>query len=389
MSIPLILIKNLVKRNQVWKMLIRVVDFWVVREKTGLQHLELVIQDTKGDQIHVTIHNREFKDWIEQLIEHETYCLYNGEPMVNDGTFEVCPNKLKLVFNGGTIVSKMQIPAIPLHQFKFKAIDDFLNGKFTTDLLYDVVGVLQDVVKTQMGGGGKKSCVNITLGNEAGNVIRVALWEDYAKQFMSYNNSNNFPGPTLLILTHAWLASTQLSITLSTSLTQASQSFVQSGNKNWTNLNEIKSIGQISDTIKDCFTTTIGTTKRFKSSKFGWYFESCPNCKTSNKSHGNKFECVCGVKDVKLVTKYKIEIEVEFDNHVGCFVFWDKDCIPYINMTDRELRQLMEGAGEDNPTIYPIHLDKLLNKKLAFRIKYQSLYGQLSIVTILNEPSVY
>ncbi|KAI5381256.1 hypothetical protein KIW84_UN0881 [Lathyrus oleraceus] len=235
MSIPLILIKNLVKRNQVWKMLIRVVDFWV------------------GDQIHVTIHNREFKDWIEQLIEHETYCLYNGEPMVNDGTFEVCPNKLKLVFNGGTIVSKMQIPAIPLHQFKFKAIDDFLNGKFTTDLLYGdlyVVGVLQDVVKTQMGGGGKKSCVNITLGNEAGNVIRVALWEDYAKQFMSYNNSNNFLVQHYLFNTCMVLASTQLSITLSTSLTQASQSFVQSGNKNWTNLNEIKSIGQISDTIK-------------------------------------------------------------------------------------------------------------------------------------------
>ncbi|CAL5212449.1 unnamed protein product [Lathyrus oleraceus] len=68
--------------------------------------------------------------------------------MVNDETFKVFPNKLKLVFNGGTTVSKMPIPAIPPHQFKFKVIDDFLSGKFTTDLLYDVVGVLQDVVKT-------------------------------------------------------------------------------------------------------------------------------------------------------------------------------------------------------------------------------------------------
>lgn len=130
--------------------------------------------------------------------------------MVNDGTFKVFLNKLKLVFKGGTIVSKMPIPAIPSHQFKFKAIDDFISGKFTTDLLYgdlcflfivsyvfnftstlillcncfsftyslDIVGVLQDVVKTQMGGGGKKSCANITLRDKAGNVIEVALWED-------------------------------------------------------------------------------------------------------------------------------------------------------------------------------------------------------------------
>lgn len=39
--------------------------------------------------------------------------------------------------------------------------------------------------------------------------------------------------------------------------------------------------------------------------------------------------------------RYKIKIKVEFDNHVGCFVFWDKDCILYINITARELRQLM------------------------------------------------
>ncbi|KAI5444614.1 hypothetical protein KIW84_013035 [Lathyrus oleraceus] len=166
-----------------------------------------LVKGNQGDQIHVTTRNREFKDWIEQLTEHETYCLYNGEPMVNDNTFKVCLNKLKLVFNGGTIFSKIPTPVIPPQQFKFKAIDDFLSGKFTTDLLYGdlyVVGVLQDIVKTQMGGGGKKYCANITLRDEAENVIELVLWEDYAKQFMHYNNSNNSPSPTLLILTHAW-----------------------------------------------------------------------------------------------------------------------------------------------------------------------------------------
>ncbi|CAK8543315.1 unnamed protein product [Lathyrus sativus] len=107
MSRPPILIKDLVKGKQVWEMLIRVADLWIVKEKSGLHHFKMVIQDSQGDQIHVTTWNREFKDWSEQLTEHDTYCLYNGESMPNDDTFKVCPNKLKLVFNGGTTVSKL------------------------------------------------------------------------------------------------------------------------------------------------------------------------------------------------------------------------------------------------------------------------------------------
>ncbi|CAK8569209.1 unnamed protein product [Lathyrus sativus] len=75
-----------------------------------------------------------------------------------------------------------------------------------------------------------------------------------------------------------------------------------------------------------------------------------------------------------------LEVEVEYDNHVGCFVFWNKDCIPFVQMTATVLRQIMKKAGEDNPKIYSAHLDKLLNKELAFRIKYPSFFQQYSIV---------
>ncbi|CAL5201839.1 unnamed protein product [Lathyrus oleraceus] len=119
MSRPPILIKDFVKGNQVWKMLIRIVDLWVVKEISGLQQLKMVIRDKKL--------------------------------MVNDGTFKVCPNKLELVFNGGTTVSKMAISEIPPHQFKFKPIVDFLTRKLSNDLLYDAIGVLQDVCQDANG----------------------------------------------------------------------------------------------------------------------------------------------------------------------------------------------------------------------------------------------
>ncbi|XP_058749796.1 uncharacterized protein LOC131622771 [Vicia villosa] len=48
-----------------------------------------------------------------------------------------------------------------------------------------------------------------------------------------------------------------------------------------------------------------------------------------------------------------------------------------------------EAVEEDNPKIWPVHLDVLLNKELVFRIKYQSSYEQFSIVAILNEENLF
>lgn len=43
---------------------------------------------------------------MENVTEHHTYRVYNGESFDNDFSFKVCENKLKLLFNGGTTVSK-------------------------------------------------------------------------------------------------------------------------------------------------------------------------------------------------------------------------------------------------------------------------------------------
>ncbi|XP_058751920.1 uncharacterized protein LOC131625020 [Vicia villosa] len=323
MSRAPILIKDLAQGNQIWKMLIRVVDLWIVMEKTGQQHLELIIQDAKGDRIHVSTRSRDFKDWIEQVREHETYSLYNGEPVLNDGPYKVCANPLKLVFNGGTTMKNVAVPEIPTHKYNFHPIEKFLNGSYKPDMLYvpfaNVIGVLQDVLKTQMGGGGRKSCVNITLHDIEGNVIEVALWGDYCKQFMNYNTNVKMVGPTIIVLTHAWCKINTVSGTPSLSnawndsrlllnldhpqvdefkatfganelsnvpallLSLTCESSLQSANKNWTSLNEVKSICAIYEGRKDCFATTIGTTKSFKASKFGW----CGKVKLA-QAHGKK-----------------------------------------------------------------------------------------------------
>ncbi|XP_058775273.1 uncharacterized protein LOC131649530 [Vicia villosa] len=397
MSRPPILIKDLVKGSQVWKMHIRVVDVWVVIEKNGNKHLEAVIQDVKGDKIHVTTRGRDFQDWIEVVKEHETYFLYNGEPVDNDGPFKVCANPLKLIFNGGTTMSQVAILDIPSHSYTFHPIESFLKADFKHDQLYDVIGVLQDVLKTQVGGGGRKSCVNISLRDIEGNVIELVLWEDYAKQFNKYTTPNNFVGPTIIVLTHAWCKPNTVSglpclsnawngsklyinldhpqvhefkASFGSNLPAASQSMtcdssVHEKNNFWTKLSEVKSIRA------DCYATTIGTTIGFNASRSGWYFES----------NGNT--------DAERNTKFKLEVEVEYDNHNGVFVFWDKDVIPYTKHTATELREIMKKAGEDNPKIWPTHLDALLNRQMVFRIKYQAQFRRFSIVKILTEEGLY
>ncbi|XP_058747932.1 uncharacterized protein LOC131620786 [Vicia villosa] len=241
--------------------------------------------------------------------------------------------------------------------------------------------------------------------------------------FMNYNTPGKMVGPTIIVLTHArckintvsgarslssaWSGSrllinvehpqidefkasyggTENSNAPSLSLT--CESSLQSANKSGTNLNEVKSIRAIKEGKKDCFATTIGTTKHFKASRFGWFFESCPGCRSSNKSQGETFECACRITNVEPVTKFKVEVELEYDNYKGTFVFWDKDVIPYTKLSAKELRAVMKEAGEENPKIWPVHLDVLLNKQMVFRIKYQSSFEQFSIVAILNEDNLF
>ncbi|KAL5065747.1 hypothetical protein RYX36_027484 [Vicia faba] len=53
MSRPPIMICDLKPKQNVWKIAIRVVDVWNVKEHNGKQHLEAIIQDAKTEQIHV------------------------------------------------------------------------------------------------------------------------------------------------------------------------------------------------------------------------------------------------------------------------------------------------------------------------------------------------
>ncbi|XP_058768295.1 uncharacterized protein LOC131642022 [Vicia villosa] len=215
MSRPPIFVNDLEIGCQVWKMGIRVIDLWTVKERNGKLHVELIIQDAKGQQIQVVTRPREYNHWMQVLTEHDTYTLYNGEPLKNDIQLKACDNPIKLMFNQATTLYKNPQHNIPPHKFDFKPIPDFISGIFKHDMLYDVIGIFNEVIRKQTAGNCKKACANILFSDYHGNVIEVVLWDSFASKLFDFLNSNSNATPIIIVLTHGWCKRSAAKSTLS------------------------------------------------------------------------------------------------------------------------------------------------------------------------------
>ncbi|CAI8609858.1 unnamed protein product [Vicia faba] len=88
--------------------------------------------------------------------DNQTYMVHNREALLYDMSLKVCDNKYKLFFNCVTTITTVDIPTILVHCLHFKPFVDFLQGHFIVDRLYDVIGVVQQVVRTQVAGAEKQ-----------------------------------------------------------------------------------------------------------------------------------------------------------------------------------------------------------------------------------------
>jgi hypothetical protein len=78
-------------------------------------------------------------------------------------------------------------------------------------------------------------------------------------------------------------------------------------------------------------------------------------------------------------------VQVVHDGHKLEFVFWDSECLQVIGITAQALRKNMQ---EDDPKIYPKHLDKLLGLEFALHVKYQPYYHQSFVLGVSIDPAV-
>ncbi|KEH33354.1 hypothetical protein MTR_3g436230 [Medicago truncatula] len=98
--------------------------------------------------------------WKALIKENKTYTLYNCHALDNDIAF----NPFKVVFSFGTKMQKYdKLTNVLTHEFRFKSFKKIQDGKFKTDFLYEIIGLLHEIVKTPPIGTRKKPCTNIVL----------------------------------------------------------------------------------------------------------------------------------------------------------------------------------------------------------------------------------
>lgn len=76
--------------------------------------------------------------WKSRFQEHQTYVIYNGEPLDNDLPLKVCDNMLKVFFTNGTAITKLDILKYPTTSSFSSLIVDFLTGNFQLGRLYGI-----------------------------------------------------------------------------------------------------------------------------------------------------------------------------------------------------------------------------------------------------------
>ncbi|XP_058751987.1 uncharacterized protein LOC131625112 [Vicia villosa] len=151
----------------------------------------------------------------------------------------------------------------------------------------------------------------------------------------------------------------------------------------------IMPIGDIIKLMTITFCATVGETKMLVASPYGWYYRGCHAC--SCIAHGDRppFECEAGHFTEAGIFRYKIEIEVTHAGNSCNFLFWDRECELLLGLSASQLRHTMIKDGIHDPLEFPLALDQMLDRKMAFKIKWQPRWKNASVVMLLkNDPFV-
>ncbi|KAF1872484.1 hypothetical protein Lal_00016785 [Lupinus albus] len=335
-------------------------------------HLEMILMDSKGDKIQVSLKKDEFNQWSQYLLENKTYIMHNFNVLRNDLQFKACDH-----FTAGTTLKQREFPDITELEYDFKKFTDIIYGNFRSDLLIDVIGVFDKLIFSQTQSNLKK--VIFSMNDLFGDVISCTLWEAHVIKFLNYYNNQPSLQPLVILLTNARVKEGNYSPTVSNSWsgskllideeitnfqkykdkfsnTQLSQYSSLSDDDHFLYKAVVKSINEISSltSSEDMTCVTVGTTTMFVVGRQGWYYDGCAKCTNKTGVKDSPFTCKCGNFNQISIPRYKLEIK-------------DRQCADLIGISASELKNQMLAEGEDDPKAFPLVLDELLAKTIVLR----------------------
>ncbi|KAE9607651.1 putative nucleic acid-binding protein [Lupinus albus] len=123
-SRPFDMIMDLNDTKHLWKIVVRITEIWYVQIPPKPGHVEMVLMDSKGDKIQVSVRNEEFNEWKERLVENKTYVMHNYNVFRNELQFKVCDHTYRMQYTADTTLKQKEFPDIPKKEYSFKKFGD-------------------------------------------------------------------------------------------------------------------------------------------------------------------------------------------------------------------------------------------------------------------------
>ncbi|XP_058774600.1 uncharacterized protein LOC131648886 [Vicia villosa] len=364
MARPLAKICDINDSKELWKVSVRVHHKWkVVSNKR--EHFEMIFVDVSGGDIHVVVPAPHVSLFSEKMALDHSYTVSNFKVQPNVAAFRPLSHKFMLKFTADTTVTddnNAEIPPKPLVFTKF------------TDIINDVIGMLESIGYSQTTSGARKQQINMMLRDGGENTINCTLWESYAEQFMKFKQERgDDSGPMFVMLQYAKVKE-QGKFPMSVS-----------------NTFNVAMLGLNTDLLpmKE-FIERLHFVRLLEKLKRWWPLRVAGIIVVVMLAHVLRV-----VTDLRLSVRldislrYKIEIEVTHVENSRNFLFWDRECELLLGLSASQLRHTMIKAGIHDPLEFPLALDQMLDRKMDFKIKWQPWWKNASVVMLLkNDPFV-
>ncbi|RHN55405.1 putative nucleic acid-binding protein [Medicago truncatula] len=222
------------------------------------------------------------------------------------------------------------------NNMKFKPLAEIVAGKWRADLLVRYVHEI-GYCQVMAGTGKKLQSSDISLN--------CTLWEDYAAKFIKFNNENKETGPIIVMLKYGKI-----------------------NEEGWCLIFVIS------------YCVTVAEVEKVNSTKFGWYYFACFKCGKIAKGDNPPYTCESGHNTETEIVRYKLDLNVSYENTKGTFVMWDREATQLLGISAAQLRTNMIQAGITNRLDYPMLLDGIGEKTYVFKVKWQPKWKTTSVV---------
>ncbi|WJX88283.1 hypothetical protein P8452_70390 [Trifolium repens] len=143
--------------------------------------IEMVLMDSYGGRIHVTVKTTLIYKFKDELIEGRVYTFEKIGVSPNVGAYRTTHHSFKLNFKATTLIQRLFNQDIVRSPYNFVPIGQIVGGSYDTDFLVDVIGILIDVGREREinDQDGTPTKVNVIEIEQDGSKIQCYLYGAY------------------------------------------------------------------------------------------------------------------------------------------------------------------------------------------------------------------